>query len=152
MDRRPSGHAAESDAMPPLNGNEPGVRPRVLLVDDNEAILLRATGVLNTSCTIVGTETDGRAAIDAAAILQPDVIVLDISMPGMNGFEIAATLRNAGSTAAVIFCTAHQDEEFISVALAAGTLGYVVKRRLSTDLECAVREAHAGRRFVSPDD
>ena len=136
--------------MPPLI--EPLVPPRVLLVDDNEAILTRAAGVLNTSCTIVGTEIDGRAAIDAAATLQPDVIVLDISMPGMNGFEVAASLREAGSTAALIFLTAHQDEEFIAAARGAGTLGYVVKPRLSTDLEYAVREAHAGRRFVSPLD
>ena len=76
---------------------------------------MRAAGVLNTSCTIVGTEIEGCAAIDAAATLQPDVIVLDISMPGMNGFEVAASLREAGSTAALIFLTAHQDEEFIAV-------------------------------------
>ena len=126
--------------------------PRVLLVDDNESMLTRAAGALHTSCTIVGTEKEGRGAIDAAATLQPDVIVLDISMPGMNGFEVAASHRDAGSMAAVIFCTVHQDDEFISMALAAGALGYVDKCRLSTDLEHAVREAHAGRRFVSPFD
>ena len=128
------------------------MRPSVLIVDDNASILTRAAGVLNTSCAIVGTDIEGRAAIDAAATLQPDVIVLDISMPGMNGFEVAAALRKAGSTAALIFFTVHQDEAFITVALAGGALGYVVKHRLSTDLGYAVREAHAGRRFVSPLD
>ena len=92
---------------------------------------------------------NGRGALDAAATLQPDVIVLDVSMPGMNGFEVAASLREAGSTMAVIFLTAHHDEELIAVALAGGALGYVVKQRLVTDLEDAVREAHRGRRFVS---
>lgn len=152
MHRRRLAPATDSEAIPPLGGSESRMRPRVLLVDDNEAILMRAAGVLNTSCAIVGTEIDGRAAIDAAATLQPDVIVLDISMPGMNGFEVAASLREAGSTAALIFLTAHQDKEFIAVALAAGGLGFVVKPRLSTDLAYAVREAHAGRRFVSPLD
>ena len=109
---------------------------------------MRAAGVLKASCTIVGTAMNGRAGIDAAATLQPDVIVLDVSMPGMNGLEVAASLRGAGSTAALIFFTVYQD--LVAAAFAAGALGYVTKQRLSTDLEHAVREAHAGRRFVSP--
>jgi DNA-binding NarL/FixJ family response regulator len=126
--------------------------PRVLLLDDHEAMLMRAAGVLKASCTIVGTAMTGRAGIDAAATLQPDVIVLDVSMPGMNGLEVAASLREAGSTAALIFFTVHQQEDLLAAALAAGALGYVMKQRLSTDLEHAVRDAHAGRRFVSPLD
>ena len=145
-----AGIGSESEARPPLSGSKPHACPRVLLVDDNEAMLRHAAAMLKTSCAIVGAETDGRAAIDAAERLQPDVIVLDFSMPGMNGLEVAASLREGGSTAAVIFCTAHQDEDFISMALGAGALGYVVKHRLSTDLESAVLEAHGGHRFVSP--
>ena len=61
--------------------------PRVLLVDDHEAMLTRAVGVLKTSCTIVGTAMNGREGIDAAATLRPDVIVLDVSVPGMNGLR-----------------------------------------------------------------
>ena len=138
--------------MPPIEGKESSALPRVLLVDDHEAMLMRAAGVLKTSCTIVGTAMNGRAGIDAAATLQPDVIVLDVSMPGMNGLEVAASLREAGSTAALIFFTVHQEQDLVAAALAAGALGYVTKQRLSTDLEHAVREAHAGRRFVSPLD
>jgi two-component system response regulator NreC len=125
-------------------------RPRVLLVDDNEAMLSRAAAVLKASAEVVGTAPDGVSAIEQAASLQPDVIVLDISMPGMNGLEVAGVLRGSGSTAAVIFLTVHEEEEFMTVARAAGGLGYVVKPRLSTDLADAVREAHAGRPFVSP--
>ena len=124
--------------------------PRVLLVDDNEAMLSRAVSVLRSSCTIAGTARDGISAIEAAATLQPDVIVLDISMPGMSGLETASVLRDSGSTAAIIFLTVHQEEEFMAVARAAGGLGYVVKPRLSTDLADAVREAFAGRPFESP--
>jgi DNA-binding NarL/FixJ family response regulator len=129
---------------------EKGAMPRVLLVDDNEAMLSRAAAVLRSSCTIVGTARDGRAALAAAAELSPDIIVLDISMPGMTGLEVAATLREAKSTAAVIFLTVHEEEEFLTVARESGGLGYVVKPRLSTDLVEAVREARAGRSFISP--
>jgi len=129
--------------------NEPA-RPRVLLVDDNEAMLTRASAVLRDCCTVVGLVRDGRAALDAASALHPDVIVLDISMPIMNGLEVAATLRRTGSTAAVVFLTVHEEDEFMAVARSVGGLGYVVKPRLAMDLAEAVREVCAGRPFVSP--
>ena len=122
---------------------------RVLLVDDNEAMLARAAAVLTPGCVIVAAVRDGRAALDAARTLRPDVIVLDISMPGMTGFEVAARLRERGSTAAVVFLTVHDDEEVIAAAKAAGGIGYVVKPRLISDLMLAVREARVGRPFVS---
>ncbi len=122
---------------------------RVLLVDDNEAMLARAASVLARGCTVVGTVRSGTAAIEAAAALKPDVVVLDISMPGMNGLELAQCLGEAGSTAALVFLTVHEDEEFVLAAQAAGGIGYVVKPRLSSDLMLAVREARAGRSFVS---
>ena len=123
---------------------------RVLLVDDNQAMLARVASVLTPGCTIVGTARDGRGALDAARALGPDVIVLDISMPGMTGFDVASSLRKSGSTAAVVFLTVHDGEEFVLAAKAAGGIGYVVKSRLRTDLIAAVREARAGRSFVSP--
>jgi DNA-binding NarL/FixJ family response regulator len=105
--------------------------------------------VLGPACVIVGTATDGPAALQAAATLQPDVIVLDISMPGMSGLEVAARLRNTGSPAAVVFLSLHEEEEVLEAAAEVGGLGYVVKRRLVSDLLVAVLEARAGRRFVS---
>jgi DNA-binding NarL/FixJ family response regulator len=125
-------------------------RPRVLLVDDNEAILARAASVLKSGCVVVGAERDGRAALEAANALHPEVIVLDISMPGMTGLEVAARLHEAGSTAAVVFLTVHDEEEFVLAAKAAGGIGYVVKSRLAVDLVPAIREAVEGRSFVSP--
>ena len=123
--------------------------PRVLVVDDNEEMRLRATAVLKPGCVIVGAVKDGPAALRAAVALHPDVVVLDIGMAGMNGFEVAARLRESGSTAEVVFFSVHEDEEFIAAAKAVGGIGYVVKPRLAADLLPAVREAKAHRPFVS---
>jgi DNA-binding NarL/FixJ family response regulator len=123
---------------------------RVLLVDDNEAMLSRAAAALKYCCHVIGSEKDGRAAVEAALRLKPDVIVLDISMPGMSGLEVASRLREAGSTAALVFLTVHDEEDIILAAKAAGAIGYVVKPRLGSDLTVAVQEARAGRPFVSP--
>ena len=123
---------------------------RVLLVDDNEAMLARVAAVLERECEIVGSVKDGPAALAAADALRPDVIVLDISMPGMSGLEVATRLRKAGSTAAVVFLTVHDEEEFALAAQAAGARGYVVKSRLLSDLMTAVRAAQGGGSFTSP--
>ena len=125
------------------------VRPRVLLVDDNNAMLARAGAILAHSCVVVGTARDGPSALRAASVLRPDVIVLDISMPEMTGFEVAAALRRSGSTAALVFLTVHADEDFVVAARAVGVLVYVVKPQLVSDLPHAVVEAHGGRGFVS---
>ena len=123
--------------------------PRVLVVDDNEEMLSRAAAVLKPWCVIVGAVKDGPSALAAAGALRPDVIVLDIGMARMNGFEVAARLRESGSTAEFVFFTVHEDEEFIAAAKAVGGIGYVVKLRLAADLLPAVREAKAHRPFVS---
>jgi DNA-binding NarL/FixJ family response regulator len=123
---------------------------RVLLVDDNEAMLARAKAILASQCTVVGVVTSGRAALDAVRALSPDVVVLDISMDGMNGLEVASRLRKTGSNVAIVFLTVHDEEEVVDAARDAGGMGYVVKPRLNSDLPLAVREARAGRSFVSP--
>jgi two-component system nitrate/nitrite response regulator NarL len=123
---------------------------RVLLVDDNEAILTRAARVLTPGCAVVGAVRDGKGALEAAHTLQPEVIVLDISMPDMNGFDVAACLRNGGSTAALVFLSVYEDEELIRASKHAGGMGYVVKQRLTLDLELAVGAARVGRPFISP--
>jgi DNA-binding NarL/FixJ family response regulator len=124
--------------------------PRVLVVDDNEAMLTRVVAVLTPGCAVIGAVRNGPAALAAAKALRPDVIVLDISMPGMTGLEVASSLSEGGSTAVLVFLTVHDDEEYIQAARAAGGIGYVVKPRLASDLMLAVREAQAGRPFVSP--
>jgi DNA-binding NarL/FixJ family response regulator len=122
----------------------------VLLVDDNEAMLTRAAAALKYCCRVVGSVNDSRKAFEVAMSLKPDVIVLDISMPGLSGLEVASRLREAGSNAALVFLTVHDEEDIILAAKAAGAMGYVVKPRLGSDLTMAVQEARAGRPFVSP--
>lgn len=113
-------------------------------------MLKRVTDVLSSACEIVGTVENGPAALEAVVRLTPDVIVLDISMSGMTGLEVAGCVRRAGSTAAIVFLTMHADENVLSAAQSAGGIGYVIKPRLDLDLLCAVEHARAGQVFVSP--
>src|SRR4030095_7484924 len=99
---------------------------------------------------VVEAVGDGQALLDQAARLDPDIVVLDISMPVLNGIEAARRLRAAGSPARIILLTMHADPDFVRAALATGARGYVVKSRLVSDLLLSIREALAGRRFVSP--
>jgi DNA-binding NarL/FixJ family response regulator len=124
-------------------------RPRVLLVDDNRDILDRVAAMLSRTCDVVGAVTSGAAAIEAVGRLRPDVIVLDLSMPGMSGFDVAGQLRASGLSASIVFVSVHDTEEFVRAAQDAGGIGYVVKPRLASDLVVAVMEARAGRRYVS---
>ncbi len=123
--------------------------PRVLLVDDNDVMLERAAATLSREYEIVGAVKDGPAALDAVRALRPDVVVLDLSMPGMSGLEVAGRLRRGGSTVPIVFLTIHDDEEIVQATQEAGGSGYVVKSLLPSDLSVAVNEACAGRRYVS---
>src|SRR5262245_18276081 len=120
---------------------------RVVLVDDNPEILERAAAILAPACVVVGAVNDGQAALESVPTLRPDVIVLDISMPGMNGLEVAGRLRRAGSTVPIVFLTIHDDDELVRAAQTAGGIGYVAKTMLPSDLPLAVNEARAGRLY-----
>jgi two-component system response regulator DegU len=118
-------------------------RIRVLLADDHEEMLDRIASLLAVECKVVGTATDGQQALDAAMELKPDVLVLDISMPVMNGIEAARRLKEAGSETRIVFLTVHDDPDFVREALEAGAQGYVIKQRIVSDLVAAIKKAHA---------
>ena len=101
------------------------------------------------SFDIVGKACDGTTALEAILTLDPDVAVLDISMPGMSGIEVARELRSRGTKAKIVFLTVHEDPDILATCIAAGGLGYVVKVLMETDLIPAMNEALAGREFVS---
>ena len=125
-------------------------RSRVLLADDHPVMLSKVRSWLEKDFEVVGAVEDGQALISAAAEMQPDVVILDITMPGINGIEAARQLRQAGSPAKIIFLTVHEDPDFRSEALATGALGYVLKSRLTLDLIPAIHEVLANNSFISP--
>jgi DNA-binding NarL/FixJ family response regulator len=109
----------------------------------------RVVRLLGHEFDILDPVEDGSALLEAASKLQPDVCLLDISMPVVNGIEAAAKLKERGTTAKIIFLTIHEDMDFVQAALKTGASGYVVKRRMASDLRTAVKEALAGRTFIS---
>jgi len=121
----------------------------VLLADDQRDVLEVARLMLDDQFRVVGTVQDGLAAIESAISLRPDVLVLDISMPVVNGIEAANYLRRLGSHIRIIFLTVHTDHEFVEAALLTGAFGYVFKASLVTDLVPAILAALEGDVFVS---
>ena len=124
--------------------------PRILLADDHEEMLETLAGILEDEFQIVGTAENGMRALELAASLTPDIVVLDISMPEVNGIEAAWRLREEGSLARVVFLTAHNDPDLVEAAVSAGALGYVLKSHLATDLVSAIWQASVGKTFISP--
>ena len=122
---------------------------RVLVADDLASVLRAIAELLQGSFDVVGMVSDGDAALDGILELEPDLVVLDISMPGMSGLEVAAELKNRSSSTKIVFLTVHEDSGIIAACLTAGALGYVVKELMNSDLIPAMNEALAGRVFVS---
>jgi len=120
----------------------------VLLVDDNQAILDCLVRLLGRDYTIVGAIRDGPRMLDAVAILKPDIVVMDISMPEMSGLELARLMQENPPTPPVVFVTVHEDPEFMEAAQAVGAAGYVVKSTMETELKPALELALRGQRFV----
>ena len=126
----------------------PPARPRVLLADDHIAFLESVSRLLAAAFDIVALAGDGRQALDLARRLRPDVVVLDVAMPELNGFQTLEQLRRDGPETRVVFLTMHRDDEFVSAAINAGAHGYVLKSRTRLDLISAIDHALAGRLFV----
>jgi DNA-binding NarL/FixJ family response regulator len=124
-------------------------RMRVLVADDLTAVLNEIAALLGNQFEIVDMVLDGRAALEETLKLEPDLVVLDISMPEMSGIEVARELKSQHSKAKIVFLTVHQDSDILATCLAAGGLGYVLKVFMDTDLIPAMDEALAGRVFVS---
>jgi DNA-binding NarL/FixJ family response regulator len=124
--------------------------PRILLADDHEEMLQTLVGILEDEFQIVGTADNGMRALQLTASLAPDIVVLDISMPEVNGIEAAWRLREECSLAKVVFLTAHNDPDLVEAAMSAGALGYVLKSHLATDLVSAIWQASVGKTFISP--
>ena len=125
---------------------------RILVADDHAGVREFVEGMLEPTFEVIGMVGNGKALVETARRLQPDVIITDISMPILNGIEAAKQLKQSGSRAKVVFLTVHSDPEIVRACLNVGACGYIVKPRMDSDLLPAVREALAGRIFLSPTD
>jgi DNA-binding NarL/FixJ family response regulator len=125
-------------------------RLKVVLADDNPALLRQLRRVLEKDFEIVSTVANGRALLEEYDRLEPEVIVTDISMPIMDGFEAVAELRRRG-TPKVVFLTVHEEHAFVEEAKALGAMGYVLKRSRSSVLVNAIRSAHEGHFLLCPE-
>jgi DNA-binding NarL/FixJ family response regulator len=130
----------------------PGVhldRLRVVLADDNPHFGDAIRSILGGAFQVVAAVSDGRQAMTAVLDLDPDLLITDLSMPYLDGIQLAHELRKASCPTKIIMLTMHNDRGIISAALEAGVLGYVLKHRLSLDLVPAVDAVLSGNIFVS---
>jgi DNA-binding NarL/FixJ family response regulator len=132
-----------------LKERESVARTRILLADDYKGMCDRAVRLLEPEFEVIGVVRDGSALLEAASKMQPDVCVIDISMPVLSGIEAATRLKQSGSTTKIIFLTVHEDPDFVQAALETGALGYVLKSRMASDLRAAVKVAMGGQVFIS---
>ncbi len=130
--------------------SNPAKRPSVLLADDNRAITEALRDVLAAEFEVVGTVDNGRALLETAAKLRPDVIVADISMPLLDGFGALAQLRKQNPAVKVVLITMYQEPALARAALDDGACGFVVKNLAPSELLDAIRAALAGTTYVSP--
>lgn len=128
----------------------PDKRLRVLLAEDDPAMRQRLCDLLAKEHDVVGAVDDGQSILDCAGELKPDMIVLDISMPGLNGLAVAQALRKLLPQVPILFVTQHSQPLYLEEALRGGAAGYVLKRHVVRELSTAVQQAHSGRRYVSP--
>jgi DNA-binding NarL/FixJ family response regulator len=124
-------------------------RTRVVVADDLSPVLATVAALLRESFDVVCLVSDGRAALEATLNFNPDLVILDISMPAMSGIEVAQELKRRGNKAKIVFLTIHEDTDILKTCQDAGGLGYVIKVFMDTDLVLAMNEAMAGRTFTS---
>ena len=128
----------------------PAHRPRILVCDDHLLVAEALRSLLAAEFDLVGVVEDGRALIEAAGTLRPDVIVADISMPHLYGIDALAQLRQGGDHTPVVFLTMHRDVTFARRALEAGASGFVLKHSAPVELVMAIRAALEGRTYLTP--
>lgn len=120
-----------------------------MLADAHETILARVRTVLGDDFEIVGAVGNGYDAVSETQRLDPDVLIIDICMPALDGLQAARRLQSQNARARLVFLTVHEDPDFVSAAFSAGASAYVAKSRATTDLVPAVRAAVEGQRYIS---
>ena len=124
--------------------------PRVLLADDHALLLGAFAKLLEEECEVVGQVSDGQALVSAAERLKPDVIVLDIAMPLLNGLEAGRQIKQKAREVKLIYLTMNEDADLAAEAFKLGASGYLLKRSAASELMAAIREVMKGRSYVTP--
>jgi DNA-binding NarL/FixJ family response regulator len=122
---------------------------RVLLADDHQAMREQVRSILSKDFDIIGAVGNGRDAVAEVLRLDPDVLVIDISMPVLNGLQAVSQLRSKKCGTKYVLLTVHEDSDFVAAAFSAGASAYVTKSRVGTDLVPAIRETLEGRTYIS---
>lgn len=122
---------------------------RLVLADDNPEVLETLTDMLQSDYIVAGALPDGTSVLQQVGELKPDVLILDISLPDMTGFDVVRQLKKRGSGAKVIFLTVHENIDFVRAAFELDASGYVFKSRISSDLVEAINTISNGGRFSS---
>jgi DNA-binding NarL/FixJ family response regulator len=125
------------------------VAPALLLADDNPALLSTLVQMLQAEYKVVAALPNGTSVLDNIAVLRPDIVILDISLGDMTGFEVARRLQRDRCSAKIIFLTVHEDPDFVNAAFDIGARGYVFKSRVTEDLTRAISTVSEGGRFAS---
>jgi DNA-binding NarL/FixJ family response regulator len=120
------------------------------LADDHTLLLEAFCRLLEPDCDVVGTVADGRALVEAAIRLAPDIVVLDVAMPQLNGLEAARKIKKARPHIKVVFLTVCDDKELVAETIELGASGYLLKTSAASELSMAIQEALAGRIYVTP--
>jgi DNA-binding NarL/FixJ family response regulator len=125
-------------------------KPRVLMADDHSLILAGLRKLVEGECDVVGTVEDGRALVEAAQKLRPDLILMDISMPLLNGLEAARQLAKLVPESKLIMLTMHASPTYATEAFQAGASGYLLKRSAASELSQAIKSVLQGQQYLTP--
>ena len=125
-------------------------KPRALLADDHSMMLAGLQKLVEETCEVVGTVGDGRALVEAAQRLQPDLIILDIAMPLLNGIDAARQIKRLSPDTKLIFLTMQTSPTYATEALAAGANGYLLKHSAPVELPLAINAALRGQCYLTP--
>lgn len=125
-------------------------RPRVMLADDHTLLLDAFRKLLADDCDVVGTATNGQELLEGVERLHPDIVVVDISMPLLNGLDAARRLKQMHPDVRILFLTMNEDPDLAAEAFRAGASGYLLKRSAASELMLAIRETMNRRSYVTP--
>ena len=126
------------------------MKSRILIADDHTLLVDGFRLMLEPEFEVIGSVEDGHALLEAVTQLKPDVVLMDISMPVLNGIDAARQLRKLQPSCKIIFVTMHSDSDYVTAAFRAGASGYVLKRAAASELLTAIRQVLRGLHYVTP--